>query len=161
MSAQPAPPGRIGAPVASASQPTVNLAVPIPLDADAEEGVAGCAIATDDGAGLAFAHGLTLHHFYDPRCWRAIVAAAVAPFPALWPCACPDVWCEHTRDARRVAVVAEVAQVESAELRRWVNRRPVMADTGGGLARRVLAAHAARCRLAEVIGLLDDVGVAA
>lgn len=134
--------------------PVIRVAVPLPLATAAEQAIAGCAVATADGGEVALDHGLEESHFYDVGAWRAIVASLDAPRWDGSVCGCPDLRCVHALGERRIAYVAERAQVEPAELRQWCDARPVMVDSGGGLARRVIAAAVARRRLAEALELV-------
>lgn len=137
-------------------RPVVHLAVPLPLATDAEEHLAGCAAATSDGAEVALDHGVSAQDFYDRRCWRAIAASADAPRWDGTVCVCHDLECEHATLERRIAYVSAEAGVDAPELRRWVAERPVLVDSGGGLARRVIAAAEARRRLAVALDAIEQ-----
>lgn len=139
------------------SPPVVRVAVPLPVATAAEEGLAGCAVATTDAAPLALRRGIRSWHFYDERCWRAIAAAVDAPGPTAQVCDCIDLRCEHATLERRIAYVSAVAGVDAPELRRWAGARAVMVDSGGGLARRVIAAAERRHRVAEALEAVEAI----
>lgn len=115
-----------------------------PLFAEhAEEVVAGCALASRHGAGLA-ASRLDRRHFNDPKC-RALFEAAVV--------------CELVDQDDRIHDCALDADVDPRFAARVVADRPVQWDTAGGYAAEIVAKAAARRRAEALLVELDDLGV--
>lgn len=121
--------------------PVATLTVPVSADLPAEEGLAGCAVAVFGVAERLFT-ALDEAHFYRPGCWWAIVAAASLT--------------EHGTLEEDIATVAELAGLEPAEVRRWVDERVVHADLGGHLERRVRAAAAQRWKVYDLVDALRE-----
>jgi replicative DNA helicase len=112
----------------------------IPADPEAELAVVGCAIDSPHGADLAHQR-LQAGHFHDPALADLFAAAPTLPTTA------PDG--ELTTDVR-IAASAATTRIHPDHIRRIVAGRPVMWDTGGVYARRVLDAHQRRQGIADL-----------
>jgi replicative DNA helicase len=124
----------------------------IPADPEAELAVVGCAIDSPHGADLAHQR-LQAGHFHDPALADLFAAAPDLPTTA------GDG--ELTTDTR-INAAAATTRIHADHIRRIVTGRPVMWDTGGAYARRVLHAHQRRQAIAGLEqAILDLAGTAA
>lgn len=106
------------------SEPT-TAALEIPSDRRSEEVVVGCAVASAHGAALASEH-LTEADLYWPFHGRLFVAAI-------------DIT-DLDSEVDRISVCAMRADVAESVVAAMVRSRPVMFDTAGSYARRVVEA---------------------
>lgn len=120
-------------------------------DDHAEQSLAAMAGGSLHAARLA-AGRLDAGDFHDPRCWAVIQAGTQLP---MRPAGVDETsrWREHA--------AADLANIDTGTIEAWALHAPVMWDTNGAIARRVQAAAAARRRITELLGELEDLGVAA
>lgn len=137
----------------------------VPVDVAAEMTVAGCAVASVEGAVLAVER-LTSRDFYDGRAWHAIDAAAQLSPDVVDD---DDVWCAAARSGdwtltchgcvRRADAVADRTGLPLAWLTGVVSGRAVCVDRSGWHARRVRAAAMAREQIRAELARLEPLGV--
>lgn len=113
-------------------------------DDEAEEVVAGCAVATPAGADMATVH-VQPEDFRNPVCRDLVLAADT----------CPDL----TDTDERIEWCAERAGQYAAAVEALVVRRPVMWDTAGTYAARVRTAAARRREAHDLIDQLEALGL--
>ena len=109
----------------------------------AEQVVAGCALASRHGAALA-ARRLTASQFHDPRA-RGLFTAAVV--------------CDLVDQDDRVHDCALDAGIDPRWAEDAVRGRPVQWDTSGSYAARVSAAATARRKAEQLLADLDELGL--
>lgn len=116
----------------------------IPVDLQAEEGLAGVAVSSARGYTLAANRGVAASHFYVPACRRLFsVGGEMADLSGI----------SHESIKARIQEASRRAGVPVAEVQRLRDCRPVMFDTAGSLAKRVLRAAQAR----SVMSLCDSI----
>lgn len=122
------------------------------IDPHAERVIAGCAIASNEGATLA-TDRITPADFHDPLLWQLVATAATTPTkPATDnPIELPD--------EARTRHVATATGRPYRDLWTIVTARPCWADRSGYWAGRVLDAADRRRRAARLIGDLEDLGL--
>jgi hypothetical protein len=119
-----------------------TIAVDLPTTS-AEQWLAGCAVFALDAARMA-AKRTHMADYFDSRCWEVIVAATSLP---------------NGNDLDdRIASVAAYAEISEAILRHWVDTRPVLVDSGGGLARKVRETAERRRQVLEHVRALEALG---
>ncbi|HWE54351.1 MAG TPA: DnaB-like helicase N-terminal domain-containing protein [Acidimicrobiales bacterium] len=148
-----------------------------PYDRWAEESVVGCAIASRRGADLA-AYQVNPPDFYNPKHARlfaaavelnasrdedlSVIVAAMANATVLHTALCGCVICgAPLEDDIRSAVVAERTGVELEEVTRLVRERPVVYDTNGRFAARVIDAAVRRRVMTAAATVYNALGTGA
>lgn len=114
----------------------------IPHDAWAAEAVTACAVASPRGAALARAR-IEPDDLWDPRLIRIYRAALAVE------CVEPD---------ERISAVAAATAIPLADIERMVDDRPVMWDTSGAFARRVVDAARRRAVMTYAASLYNKIG---
>lgn len=117
--------------------------VRVPHDEEAEEVVAGCAVASAHGAALA-AGRVVADDFYTPRLQRLFEAAVELV--------------DVESEADRISFSAARAGVPEADVRSLVRARPVMHDSAGSFARRVRDAARRRAVMFAATDVLERLG---
>lgn len=123
-------------------------------DPVAQRCIVGCAIATPAGAHNATRHGVTPDHLTDPML-RTVYAAAIQLPDHQWN---DDELLARSSTDRRIDHLARTTGHPRTTIARLVREAPVLWDTAGSYARRVLAAAAERDRIAALAAELEAAG---